>query len=120
MTFMEQHPHIQNVVVTMAQAHGMLNRYEPVKDILETAATCFQADGVDTADVEALEAWLHTLTYDQVETLADGEEEEMSALMADSPVGSEGMCVAQLFDDVWTALCEWEAPRRYVNPRPTV
>ncbi len=114
MTFMEQHPHIQNVVVTMAQAHGMLNRYEPVQNILETATACFQADGVLTADVEALEAWLKTLTYEQVETLSDGEEEEMSALMADSPTSSGGMCVAQLLDDVWEALCDWEAPRRYV------
>jgi hypothetical protein len=37
-------------------------------------------------------------------TNVDGEEEEMAALVADSPMGESGYCVGQLIQDVYEAL----------------
>lgn len=102
---MEKYPNIAEVTLSVATSNGILNRLTTNEAVLAAAATtALEADGVYTGDVAKLEEWLGTLTKEQRETLADGEEEEMAALVAESPMGESGCCVGQLIDDVYDVL----------------
>lgn len=102
------YPNIAKVAVDIAAATGILNRTTTTAErIVTLAMEALQADGVATEDVRALEAWLGTLTEKQLETLVDGEESEMAALVAESPTSmGTRMCVGQLVEDVYNWLVE--------------
>lgn len=98
---------IIDLALSMAAAHGMLNRTTSAERITELTLEALGAEGVYTEDVDALEAWLNTLSAKQKDILIDGEEEEMSALVAQSPTSVlSGQCVAQLIEDIYSTLEE--------------
>ncbi len=95
---------LRQQVVAIALAVGAINSHEPVEEALERAEEALGAEGVATADVEALDAWLASLTQEQRDVLADGEEDEIAAIEAESPMGESGYRVAALLYDVWEVL----------------
>jgi len=100
-----KYKNIEELVLSMASTHGMLHRLTTNEAVLASGMAALEADGVYTVDVEALDKWIGTLTEDQKLTLVDGEEEEMSALVADSPTSElSGICVGQLVEDIYEAL----------------
>jgi hypothetical protein len=104
---MESTPNIKAVALTMASAHGFFDRNTTEEQLLGAAKQALEADGVYFSDVVALEEWLGTLTEEQRLTLVDGEEEEMSALVASSPTSVlSGMCVGQLVEDIYVSMAE--------------
>jgi hypothetical protein len=101
---MEKYPNIAEVTLSVATSNGILNRLTTNEAILAAATTALEADGVYTGDVAKLEEWLGTLTKEQKETLADGEEEEMYDLIDNSPTGEAGYPVGELVEDIYDAL----------------
>jgi len=52
-----------------------------------------------------LENWLKTLTKEQLELIADGEEEERDKFLSEhSPCTKDQYCLASIFDDIWENL----------------
>jgi hypothetical protein len=101
-----EYPNTTNMIFTLANAVGVLNCMNTNGTVLNAGFEALEADGVLTEDVRLLEQWLGTLSQDQVITLVDGEEEEMAALMAESPASATGANVAMLVDDIYEALME--------------
>lgn len=102
-----KYKNLDDFVLTMAACHGIFSRYTSADRILQLAASAYAADGVYTEDVKKLDEWLGTLTEDQKLILADGEEEEMSSLVADSPTSETScVCVGQLIEDIYQAISE--------------
>lgn len=101
---------INAMILDLACDNGMLHRGTTQVVVLRNGWRALEADDVLTEDVRALEQWLGTLTAEEKETLVSGEEEEMVALMALSPVNGEGRNVAMLVDDVYDVLCESDEP----------
>jgi hypothetical protein len=106
----EERVNINAMILDMACDNGMLHRGTTQVAVLRNGWRALEADGVLTEDVYALEQWLGTLTAEEKETLVGGEEEEMAALMALSPVNGDGRNVALLVDDVYDVLCESDEP----------
>lgn len=96
-----------DLALSMAATHGMLNRTTSAERITELTLEALGAEGVYTEDVDALEAWLNTLSAKQKDILIDGEEEEMAVLIAESPTSIlSGICVGQLIEDIYSTLEE--------------
>lgn len=95
------YPRVKAVVLDIAYDNGMVNRVEPKEATLQRLEEALGAEGVYTEDVDALEAWLGTLTKDQLDTLASGEHGDMGELVSQAPKNWRGESVARLFDDVF-------------------
>jgi len=92
---------------TMAACNGILHAgvVDQAALLEEAALSAVEADGVYTEDAEKFEAWLGTLSTDQLMTLADGEETEMLALVAESPLSSDNEAhVAALAFDIYAVM----------------
>ncbi len=72
---------------------------------LDYAEECLGAEGVSTEDVAALDAWIATLLDGEREALLVGDDEELAALIADSPRTADGEGhVVMLLNDIWEVL----------------
>lgn len=95
------YPVIKCLVISIAASNGIINRLEPVEMILGKAEECLGADGVMTDDVQKLNIWLGSLSADELDTLADGEHEEMDAISKNCPLGEDGHCLFGLIEDIF-------------------
>lgn len=94
----DKYPWIREVVLNIEYDIGGINIMRSEQDALEQAEESLFADGVDEYDVMQLDRWLGSLTKDQRETFAGGEQGEMDAIAALSPLGSEGEMVSRLLE----------------------
>lgn len=100
-------------------APKLLDKYSFIRKLMTDAAigsgdtadeACTNAefvlctDGVATADVASLDAWLGILDSAQWYILLMGSDEEFSGLIAESPSSTDGGCVGQLLNDIWEIL----------------
>ena len=105
LNLIHKYPNIRDVATRMALDNGVVNRQEPVADFYTSCdpvlASC------DEADLKALEMWLDTMTEEQADTLADGEEKEREQLLQTCPqVGGDPASppIAKLFDDIFEVM----------------
>lgn len=101
-------PNIEAVALDIAVAMGLLNRnidQDCLEDVIQDCVVKVMSD-VSGAYSEALEAWLGTLTEEQREILADGEEEDSIALMANAPTSLSGESAEEILDDIWLMMDE--------------
>ena len=95
-------PKITEVALKVAYDHGAINRFEPESEFLERLDGAIGADGVYWEDMAALEAWLCTLTDEQIDTLASGDEDEMKIIEQSSPKfqGDPDISTCEIFNAV--------------------
>lgn len=94
----EAFPNITKVALEIAYDNGKINRDEPVEVFYEKLEDLFGQDGVDYADLKAMDDWIATLTEEQQNDLAAGEESDVIKIQqtAPDPVKVEGF-----FNDVF-------------------
>lgn len=71
---------IREVTLMIAYDNGMINREQSEDDFLNKVDFVLSADGVDTADLEKIDKWIQTLSYDDRMILAAGENVERVGL----------------------------------------
>ncbi len=91
------YPNIENAVLIMALDNGGINCYRPESDL--NADLAEYLNDTDPAFLEELEAWLSTLSEEQLDTVVSGEESEMEALCAAGPDGVNGF-FNEIFSEV--------------------
>ena len=94
----KEFPHITMIAQTIYLDNGKINRHHGEESFLEDLDCILGADGVYYADLKALDDWLSTLTEEERETLADGEQSEMEEIQSRAP--NPDIC-AGLFDDIF-------------------
>lgn len=105
LTTAEKYPKITEVALNIAAANGAVNRVEGQDHVNKTLDYVLSADGVYEDDIQALEAWLLTLTKEQQDNLEDGEEDEVLTITGESPKSPHNdKPVANLFYDFWENL----------------
>jgi hypothetical protein len=87
----KDYPHITEAAIAMCACNGALNRLTPQEQLLVRLDYVLGAEGVYAEDLTRIDAWLATLTSDQLSVLVDGEETEMQALVAAAPEHTEGL-----------------------------
>lgn len=97
----DAYPKLRAFALDVAYSNGMINRLELECKFLEQCEQAITADGVYTVDLEAVEEWLGTLTPEQLETLSDGDADDIDRLMYESPMTAEGVPVIRVLDDVF-------------------
>lgn len=96
-------PAICDVASRMAYDNGVVNRQEPIEEFYRTCDNVI-ADRTH-ADLVALETWITGLTEEQRDTLADGEETEVQALVATGPTGGpDNEPLANLLNDIFEVM----------------
>lgn len=63
---------------------------DPQADIMRLLDECLGAEGVYADDLKALDDWLATLPEDKLETVIDGEESEVGAILEAAPRIGDG------------------------------
>lgn len=114
-TNMHDYPCIFKLAISIATSNGIINRLEPVGNVIDKTGQAIGADGVYVEDVRELERWLSTLSAEQLEILSDGEDEETMELMDTSPMTKIGSNhVADLIGDIYYSISEapWDGPKR--------
>jgi hypothetical protein len=87
----------------MAMDNGCINREEPVTKFYETCDTVL--GDKDDMELFRLTVWLGTLSEEELDTLADGEESEVNELRARSPKGGpDNAPLANIFDDIFEVM----------------
>lgn len=102
----EEYPLITDVVMTIAQSCGAINRVEGSDHIQKKLEYILNARDMFSEDLDALENWLRGLTKEQRDILADGEsgeEGDMLKLVSESPF-MNGRHIALIFQDFWEIL----------------
>lgn len=84
------YPNITRLVHDMSHYNGgtaarNAQRIDPDTDRERLLDECLGADGVYHENLKALDDWLGALPKDHFDTIADGEESEVAALLADAP-----------------------------------
>lgn len=98
MARLDKFPYIKEVALSMAYSNDMINRQEPEHLFVDGQDSVLAS--VDEDDLLQLDAWIGTLSREQRETLADGEETEVKELAAAGPQGPEGP-VSNIFNDMF-------------------
>lgn len=86
----EKWPGLKKAALEIAYDNGMINRCSPEDDWLRSLDPVLGAEGVYDADLERWSDWLLTLSEDDLQTVAAGEETEMHAIMANAPPSESG------------------------------
>lgn len=97
---MQCFPNVRRTVLDIALAQGAVNRIEAEHKVMDRAAEWIE-NNVAPDSLRELESWLGSLTAEELEVLADGEAQEMLDLVATSPVGLNGNCVATIFEKMF-------------------
>lgn len=97
----DQFPNIKELFLKMGYANGMINREQPLEDFLASCEEVIGADGVYHDDLVNFENWLATLSREDQETLADGDETEAEILAISCPLNHEGFKMIRLLDDLF-------------------
>lgn len=80
MAKIDSFPNIRHIAIEIAYDNGMVHRDSTEQDFINSTDVALGADGVYEADLRVLDEWIGTLTDEQKETLAVGEETEMQAV----------------------------------------
>lgn len=102
------YPHTEAVALDIAVAMGLMNRNTTPERLQDQIQDCVVKVLANVEDdyVQALEKWLGTLTKEQREILADGEEEEMAGVLAYAPVNQAGENASDLLESIWLMMDE--------------
>lgn len=103
--FRQMYPAIYEIVISMGSSNGMFHREADQDAVVAAAVSAFEADGVDTADVQRLDKWIATLSAEQKDVLSDGEETEREQLIFTGPFAGD-QPAASLLDDAYDAMTE--------------
>jgi len=96
MAIINKFPGIKRAALYLAHANGMIYRGCTEEQWLSSLDYVLGAEGVDTDELQKLDDWCKTLSDEQVETLVDGEEEEMQQLVDSCPTEAVG-----IFNDIF-------------------
>jgi hypothetical protein len=80
-----QYPNLKRVALEIAYDNGMINRFCTEELFLKSLDPIIGAEGTYHADLVVWDEWLGTLTDEQIQIVAAGEQTEMEELMADAP-----------------------------------
>lgn len=103
-TFMSHYHNFRAAVLEMAQANGCINRAESTNALLLRVDNCVARSRMHYTDIETLDMWLGKLTPEQLSNLVDGEQMESNDIAATSPIGSNGDCVALIFEVIFEVI----------------
>lgn len=108
MRTIDRFPGIRKVYIEIVYDNGGVFNgmgYGPSRteeDALDATEPVLSAEGVVEEDLQRLDAWINTLSEEQVITLAAGEHEEMQALAAEGPTGGpDNLPLANIFEDLF-------------------
>lgn len=76
----EKFPGIKKVALEIAYDNGIINRSFTESEFLSKVDEILGSDGVDFVDLKRIDDWIATLTDDEIQILAVGEDVEMTAL----------------------------------------
>lgn len=80
MQVIETYPKILSTFLMMENCNGGINRSRTAEQAARETDAIIGADGVDHADLVAINEWLGTLNEDDLLTFVDGEEEDIQAI----------------------------------------
>ena len=87
-SFWVSYPTLRKAALIIAYDNGIINRQEPEAEFLENAMGALCADGVPTSEIAELEAFLATLTEEELSTVCVGFDDEVDAIEARCPNSS--------------------------------
>jgi hypothetical protein len=73
---------LRKAALEIAYDNGKINRYQSEEAYLDKVETIIGSDGVYGEDLEREDAWLRTLSDDDVNTLCAGEHDDVRELVA--------------------------------------
>lgn len=114
MTTIERFPAIHDVCRRIAYANGFINRDFSEMQWREGTEEIFGAESVYESDLAKIEAWCATLTDEQREILADGEQSELIALEESSGLGR----LLGIFNDVFEQRLSKEPDEPIIEDDP--
>lgn len=97
----ENFPGIQEVALAIALDNGMINRNRSKESFLAECDNVLATRS--NGDLISLEAWVQTLTPEEREELAAGEDDEIEILEAASPRDQRGEHLADIFKEIFDA-----------------
>lgn len=102
----DRYPRIREVALDIAFDNGMVNRESPEAVFLDRVDGILSAEGGPTEDdLRRLEAFLATLSLNELTTLACGEAEARAVIDERSPVGGpDGTPLTHLFADIFNEV----------------
>lgn len=89
---------IKKACLLISRSNGGVNRDRPEARVLREMQKFLDTRPYE-AEFKAIDQWLGTLTEDQIETVCDGEQSEMDAIMKDAPAFTETL-LHDYFEDV--------------------
>lgn len=95
----ETYPNIKAAYLTMESCNGGINRNRSQEDACRESDAVIGAEGVYHDDLVQIDAWLGTLSDEQILTFVDGEESEIEALVKSG--GDIGEKAHGLFNDLF-------------------
>jgi hypothetical protein len=81
----QSYPNLKRVALELAYDNGMINRCCSEELWLSSIEPIIGAEGVYHEDLVAWDAWLGTLTDEEIQTVACGETSDMEKIMANAP-----------------------------------
>lgn len=101
----QEYPNICDIATRMAMDNGCINREETTADFYALCEPVIGDTGVYHDDLLRLDDWIATLSADEKDILADGEETEMKELVAKSPTGGpDHTPMASIFSDIFEVM----------------
>ena len=97
MIIIDTYPGIKRIALLIAYDNGLVNAFCPEEEWLSGLDDVMGAEGVDQSDLVKLDAWCVTLTDEEAETLAYGEQKDTQAIIMKCP--QPELC--GLFDDIF-------------------
>lgn len=87
---LQKFPHIKwtgivQATLEMSHDNGGIHRYRAEEEVIDALGEVLGAEGVYDDDLDKIDAWLNTLTKDELLIVVAGEEREMEALVSKSP-----------------------------------
>jgi hypothetical protein len=100
---LDDYPSVKRVFLDIAYCNNMINREESEEELLSDASDFLNfRTRICAADLKILDEWLETLTEEEFEHLADGDEKEMIEVVSRSPsyrMTSHGDKLTDIFDE---------------------
>lgn len=90
-------PAIAKATLEMSYDNGGINRDRTEADCMKALDEVLSAEGVYYNDLTAIDAWLATLTEEQMQVVVAGEETEMKASLANAPPHADAL-LNDIFD----------------------
>lgn len=97
MSVLSRFPAVKSVALVVAYSNGMINRSRTEAEWLDSTDEVFGAEGVYENELQELELYCSRLTPDEIVTVADGDQDEASAIAGRFP---QGVKLFKIFDDL--------------------